>query len=63
MIYRFSIKFNLFLAETINIVRWPSTVQTMKGLVSTGPVKSVRYSAEKIGKWWKGGKASEAKSI
>lgn len=39
--------------ETANLVRRPSTVQSVKGLVSSGLFKSVRYGAEKIGKWWK----------
>ncbi|KAI0076700.1 Mmp37-domain-containing protein [Panus rudis PR-1116 ss-1] len=40
--------------ELASIVRYPSTVQTLKGIVSAGVGKSLRYSAQKIGKWWKG---------
>ncbi|KAI0333639.1 Mmp37-domain-containing protein [Cubamyces sp. BRFM 1775] len=40
--------------ELHRIVRYPSAIQTLKGLVSAGPVKSMRYSAEKVTKWWKG---------
>ena len=50
------------LTELANIVRGPSTVQTLKGLVSAGPVKSVRYAAEKVNKWWKGSKSSSSSS-
>jgi hypothetical protein len=38
--------------ETNNIVRWPAVTQSLKGLVSAGPLKSARYSAAKVGKWW-----------
>lgn len=37
------------------IVRYPATIQTVKGLVSAGLGKSVRYGSGKIAKWWKGG--------
>lgn len=40
-------------AEVSKIVRYPSTVQTLKGVVSSGFGKSVRYGAAKVGKWWK----------
>ncbi|KAH9854638.1 Mmp37-domain-containing protein [Lenzites betulinus] len=43
--------------ELHKIVRYPSAVQTLKGLVSAGPVKSLRYSSEKVRKWWKGSPA------
>ncbi|KAI0755010.1 Mmp37-domain-containing protein [Daedaleopsis nitida] len=46
--------------ELHTIVRSPSTVQTLKGLVSAGPVKSLRYSAEKVNKWWKGSTSSSS---
>lgn len=36
------------------IVRYPATVQSLKGIVSAGLGKSIRYSAAKVGKWWKG---------
>ena len=35
-------------------MRYPAAVQTVKGLVSAGVGKSLRYSAEKVGKWWRG---------
>jgi translocator assembly and maintenance protein 41 len=28
-------------------------VQSLKGLVSAGLGKSARYTAEKVGKWWR----------
>ncbi len=40
--------------ELHSIVRHPSTIQSLKGVVSAGPIKSVRYAAEKVNKWWKG---------
>lgn len=40
--------------EVTHIVRAPATMQTVKGLVSAGPLKSARYAATKIGKWWSG---------
>ncbi|KAH8114558.1 Mmp37-domain-containing protein [Phellopilus nigrolimitatus] len=45
---------NVLQSEMSAIVRYPAAVQTAKGIVSAGIGKSVRYSAEKIGKWWKG---------
>jgi len=39
--------------EVNNVVRYPSTVQTMKGVVSAGVGKSIRYGSEKFGKWWR----------
>ncbi|OBZ71224.1 hypothetical protein A0H81_08431 [Grifola frondosa] len=44
----------VYSAALHQIVRYPSTVQTLKGLVSAGPAKSIRYGAEKISKWYKG---------
>lgn len=41
-------------AQMSKIVRYPATVQTVKGIVSAGIGKSVRYAAQKVGKWWKG---------
>lgn len=41
-----------------NIVSWPSTVQTMKGVFSAGPVKSVVYASEKLKKGLFSGKKS-----
>jgi translocator assembly and maintenance protein 41 len=43
---------------TNSIVRYPAVVQSLKGLVSAGPVKGARYTAAKIGKWWNGSKKS-----
>ncbi|KAI5117928.1 hypothetical protein M0805_002007 [Coniferiporia weirii] len=40
--------------EMQRIVRYPAAVQTVKGIVSAGFGKSIRYSAAKVGKWWKG---------
>ncbi|KAK7048374.1 kinesin-like protein [Favolaschia claudopus] len=40
------------------IVRYPATVQSLKGIISAGAGKSARYSAAKIGKWWKGSGSS-----
>ncbi|KAH9969682.1 Mmp37-domain-containing protein [Russula dissimulans] len=39
------------------IVRYPATIQTLKGVVSGGPVVAVRYSVDKLRKWWVGSKA------
>lgn len=39
-----------------HIVRYPSTIQSLKGVLTAGVSKSVRYSAEKISKWWKSGR-------
>ncbi|QRV86482.1 matrix Mmp37 protein [Ceratobasidium sp. AG-Ba] len=39
-------------SETAAIVKGPATAQSLKGLVSAGFVKSLRYSGEKLGKWW-----------
>ena len=48
--------------ELHNIVRYPSTVQSLKGLISAGPVKSLRYTAEKVNKWWKGSSSTSSSS-
>jgi len=40
-------------AEMSKIVRYPATVQTIKGVVSAGIGKSVRYAGQKVGKWWR----------
>ncbi|KAJ7780698.1 mitochondrial matrix Mmp37-domain-containing protein [Mycena maculata] len=42
--------------ELRRIVRYPATVQTLKGITSAGVGKSVRYGVAKIGKWWNGSK-------
>ncbi|PPR08162.1 hypothetical protein CVT24_012126 [Panaeolus cyanescens] len=39
--------------EMANIVRGPATIQSLKGIVSAGLGKSIKYSSAKIGKWWK----------
>ncbi|KAI6012995.1 Mmp37-domain-containing protein [Pisolithus marmoratus] len=44
--------------EMSKIVRYPATVQTLKGVVSAGIYKSTRYAAAKMGKWWKGIRSS-----
>ncbi|KAJ7600670.1 mitochondrial matrix Mmp37-domain-containing protein [Mycena floridula] len=41
-------------SEMKKIVAYPATIQTFKGIVSSGLGKSLRYSTAKIGKWWKG---------
>lgn len=41
-------------AEMGNIVRYPATVQSFKGVVSAGLLKSAHYTAAKVGKYWKG---------
>ncbi|EPQ54609.1 Mmp37-domain-containing protein [Gloeophyllum trabeum ATCC 11539] len=48
--------------EMSQIVRYPAAIQTLKGIVSAGPAKSIRYSAEKVAKWWQGRKASATSS-
>ncbi|PWW74556.1 Mmp37-domain-containing protein [Tuber magnatum] len=32
-------------------IGWPSTIQSLKGVVTAGPLRSWRYLKEKIGKW------------
>ena len=44
----------VFNLEMARIVRYPATVQSLKGLASVGVGKSLRYSVAKIGKWWNG---------
>lgn len=39
-------------SEMAAIVKGPATAQSLKGLVSAGFVKSLRYGSEKVGKWW-----------
>jgi translocator assembly and maintenance protein 41 len=45
--------------EIANIVRPHATMQTVKGVVSAGPVKSARYVSAKVGKWWRGSGAKQ----
>ncbi|KIJ61099.1 hypothetical protein HYDPIDRAFT_177171 [Hydnomerulius pinastri MD-312] len=47
-------------AEMSKIVRYPATVQSLKGVVSAGLVKSARYTAAKVGKYWKGVSSSSS---
>ena len=46
------------LLELTEIVRRPATVQSFKGLVTTGLSKSIRYGSTKVGKWWSSGSSS-----
>ncbi|KAL0579132.1 Mitochondrial translocator assembly and maintenance protein 41 [Marasmius crinis-equi] len=39
--------------EMAAIVRTPATVQSLKGIVSAGVGKSIRYTWAKVSKWWK----------
>jgi translocator assembly and maintenance protein 41 len=39
-------------SEMADIVKGPATMQGLKGLVSAGLGKSLRYGTEKVGKWW-----------
>ena len=39
-------------AEMAAITKGPATIQSAKGLVTAGPLKSLRYASEKVGKWW-----------
>ncbi|KAI9464343.1 Mmp37-domain-containing protein [Boletus coccyginus] len=45
-------------SEMSNIVRYPATVQSFKGVVSAGLTKSVRYTAAKVRKYWKGSRTN-----
>jgi translocator assembly and maintenance protein 41 len=45
---------NGLVTEMSGIVGYPATVQTLKGIISGGPVTTVRYSLDKLAKWWKG---------
>ena len=38
--------------EMRGIVAYPATVQTLKGIISGGPLNTVRYSVDKLAKWW-----------
>lgn len=40
--------------ELGGIVRYPATVQTLKGIASAGVGKSMRYGTAKVKKWWGG---------
>lgn len=46
--------------EIKHIVRYPSTIQTVKGVVSAGVGKSGRYAVDKISKWWRAGGSGKA---
>jgi translocator assembly and maintenance protein 41 len=50
------------ITEMNDIVRYPATVQSVKGVVSAGLGKSVRYSAAKVRKWWEGGPSKNTSS-
>jgi len=41
-------------SEMSGIVRYPATVQSLKGVVSAGLMKSARYTTAKVRKYWKG---------
>jgi len=45
---------NVVREEMRGIVRGPATVQTLKGVVTAGVGKSIKYGSAKIGKWWRG---------
>ncbi|KAH7915846.1 Mmp37-domain-containing protein [Hygrophoropsis aurantiaca] len=49
-------------AEMSKVVRYPATVQSLKGIVSAGVGKSMRYTTAKVGKWWKGTSGSPTSS-
>jgi translocator assembly and maintenance protein 41 len=38
-------------------ISWPSTAQSLKGVLTAGPVRGAKYLTEKMGKWRRGGKA------
>jgi hypothetical protein len=40
---------NGLVTEMSGIVGYPATVQTLKGIISGGPVTTVRYSLDKLG--------------
>lgn len=40
--------------ELAGIVRYPATIQTLKGIASAGVGKSLRYGTAKFNKWWSG---------
>lgn len=42
-------------------VNWPSTIQTLKGPLMSGYSRTIRYVAEKVGKWRKGRQADKQK--
>ena len=49
-----NIPYLCFKLEISKIVRYPATMQSLKGIVSAGVGKSARYSVAKVSKWWKG---------
>ncbi|EJT98715.1 Mmp37-domain-containing protein [Dacryopinax primogenitus] len=42
-------------SELSTIIRRPAVTQSLKGLISAGPMKSTRYALSKVGKWWSSG--------
>jgi len=44
----------LYFIEMSNIVRYPATIQSLKGIASAGLGKSLQYTSGKINKWWRG---------
>ncbi|KAJ3535978.1 hypothetical protein NMY22_g6237 [Coprinellus aureogranulatus] len=40
--------------ELAGIVRYPATIQTLKGIASAGVGKSLKYGTAKFKKWWSG---------
>ncbi|EIN12746.1 Mmp37-domain-containing protein [Punctularia strigosozonata HHB-11173 SS5] len=48
--------------EIDKIVRYPAVVQTAKGIVSAGVLKSARYVGGKVGKWLKGSSSAKQAS-
>ncbi|TRM61092.1 mitochondrial matrix Mmp37-domain-containing protein [Schizophyllum amplum] len=46
--------------QTVSIVKGPATIQSMKGILSAGLAKSIRYGAAKVSKYWKGTSGSKS---
>ncbi|KAH9480441.1 Phosphatidate cytidylyltransferase, mitochondrial [Psilocybe cubensis] len=40
--------------EVSNIVKGPATIQSIKGVISLGLGKTIRYGGAKMSKWWRG---------
>jgi len=32
-------------------ITWPALTQSAKGILTAGPIKTVRYAGDKLGKW------------